>query len=77
MSELEKKLREELGLVDSDFGYYATDLYVRATDEVVLWLKKNFQFFTNVTMFQDCEDNTLWLDVPFQGRWKNMEQVVS
>lgn len=82
--ELERRLREAFpGLSDNDFGYYATDLYVKAVPGIIEWLRENYRFFGNITLFipQDGGKSLspdlralgiteVWLDVPFAGRWR-------
>ena len=84
-SEFRPKLQIELQdaglqLTSEDFGYHATDLYVRARPGVVRWLVNNYEFWNIVTRFT-CPVNDpalqamgvreLWLDVPFAGFWPN------
>lgn len=69
-----------LQLTSADFGYHATDLYIRARPGVVQWLVHNYEFWNIVTPFTcPVEDpalralgvRELWLDVPFAGFWPN------
>ena len=68
--ELEQRLREAFPtLTDDDFGYHATDLYVRWTPEVRDWLRKNYEWDKNISTFTSQIDKKLWLDIPFAGYW--------
>lgn len=71
---LEQKMRDELGLSDGDFGYYETDLHVVKTKETTEWLRKNYEFFENVTMFFCFDEGRWYHDVPFAGNWKTSEE---
>ena len=50
--ELQQQIQNALPqMQDEDFDYHATDLYVRARPGVVQWLIKNYEFWSNVTLF--------------------------
>ncbi len=68
--ELERQLREAFpDLTDDDFGYHATDLYVRWSAPVREWLRKNYRWNSNITGFTSQLDGKPWLDIPFAGYW--------
>lgn len=68
--ELESRIRIAFPtMIDSDFGYHATDLHVRACHGVYDWLKENYKHASNVTSFISQIDGGLWYDIPFAGRW--------
>ena len=76
--ELQQRLMDAgLGLTEDDFGTHYTDLYVVAKPGVREWLKENYEWFCNVTMFTGNPEATQWngagklcFDIPFAGRWK-------
>ena len=77
LPELQQRLMDaELGLVEDDFSYHATDLYVVAKPGVREWLKANYEFFSNITGFRSQEGSD-WngagkfcFDIPFAGNWE-------
>ena len=81
---LEQQLREAFPwLTDRDFGYHATDLYVVSYPEVDQWLRKNYQWYCNVTRFignPEADDwngaNKRCLEIPFAGEWKRLERML-
>ena len=73
---LHDRLKEAIPeLTEEDFGYYATDLYVVAYPKVKEWLKDNYAFWSNVTMFRSQAGSDwngagrLCFDIPFAGNW--------
>jgi len=77
--DLQKQLlRAGLGLTDADFDHHASDLYVRAHPGVMGWLKNNYKWAKNVTLFWDDEGNK-WLEVPFayEPFWEHAENAVT
>jgi hypothetical protein len=65
----EHLLSANLGLSESDFSYYASDLYVLAKPGVYEWLKENHPYFSNVTRFVGADESE-WhgkqcLEIPF------------
>jgi len=64
-----------LGLVEDDFAYHATDLYVVAKSGVREWLVTNYKYYTNVQSFMSQKGSN-WngagkqcFDIPFAGVW--------
>ena len=71
---LQQQLMEAIPeLTQSDFDYYATDLYVRSLPEVEEWLKGNYEHHRQVKPFKCNIDQNKWLDIPFAGYWKTPE----
>jgi len=75
--ELQEQLQAALGLSDDDFGYHATDLYVLDKPGVREWLKKNYEFYSNIQSFVGNEGHPTFggqraLDIPFAGNWNKM-----
>jgi hypothetical protein len=69
---LEQQLREAFpDLGDDSFGYHATDLQVLYRLDVWEWLRKNYKFFTNITVFKGSGpwENKIGIDIPFAGNW--------
>lgn len=74
LPELQQRLMDaNLGLTETDFGHYATDLYVLAKPGVREWLKANYEFFCNIQGFKSnpkCEwAGAFAYDIPFAGYW--------
>ncbi len=78
---LQAQLMEALPeLEPDDFAYHATDLYVVALPQVREWLKRNYEFWPNVQMFQS-QAGSRWngagrmcFDIPFAGYWPERAQ---
>lgn len=73
---LEQQLREAFPqLTDADFGHHASDLYVVAYPFVGEWLRKNYEFWSNVETFTGQVGSgwngagRLCYDIPF-ANWK-------
>ena len=71
----ERLMAAELGLVEDDFAFHATDLYVVAKPGVRDWLKKNYEFYKNCERFISQKGSN-WngagkecIDIPFAGNW--------
>lgn len=62
---LRDELKRKLHLTDDHFGSHESDLYVRALPKVREYLKENYSFWSNVTMFKSNIDGETWLDIPF------------
>lgn len=78
MSDLKARLMEAIPeLQESDFGFHASDLYVRGYPKVIQWLVRNYRFYRQITSFIGAEGSDwagkLCLDIPFAG--KTVEQV--
>ena len=47
------------------FDRHETDLYVKEVPGLVGWLKKNYEFYSNIQRFTNQIDKTPWIDIPF------------
>lgn len=52
-------------LTDDDFDDHESDLYVKWSQELDDWLKKNYQFYKNIQTFTSQTDKQKWFDIPF------------
>ncbi len=62
-----KSLKDNIALAfpDAEFDSHATDLYVKSTPEIIIFLKENYEFYGNIVSFRSTNDGSLWLDIPF------------
>lgn len=70
--DLKAELIKHTDVNEQDFDTHASDLYVRYTPRVEQWLKDNYPFYTNTSLFISNVDNKTWLDLPFANdEWWN------
>jgi len=67
---LKTVMKEHLNIPDEDFDSHCSDLYVICTSERQEWLKKNYEFYTNIVLSYSNVDGQSWLgksffDIPF------------
>jgi hypothetical protein len=59
-------------LTEQDFGYHATDLYVRCYPVVLQWLYRNYEFYKQISTFVGAKgsdwEGKLAIEIPFAGR---------
>lgn len=73
----ERLLNAGLGMTEDDFDVWQSDLYVRAKPGVREWLKKNYEWWVNVTRFRSCRNGDPWFDVPFANEhfWRTRPRL--
>jgi len=62
---IKQELIEKFGLVETDFDYHESDLYVKYSPEIDDYLKEMFplrEYFKE----KENQENT-WIDLPFQN----------
>jgi hypothetical protein len=62
---LKQKIKEALSLPDSHFGSHQSDLYIKSSEAVIVWLKNHYEFYRSVETFTSEMDKSPWLCVPF------------
>lgn len=72
-----------LGLTEADFDTHESDLYVLAKPGVREWLKKNYHWWSNVTMFASNPECS-WagkpaFDIPFANLafWERKQRIAT
>lgn len=66
MKTLKERIKEAFpNMTDSEFDRHETDLYVKHSGELYIWLQMNYEYFANVSTFRSQIDGTTWFDIPF------------
>lgn len=63
---VKQKIQEAFpSMSDDQFDRHESDLYVKYSPELDEWLKKNYEYYGNVTKFRSQIDGETWIDIPF------------